>query len=198
VSWARRHRPAGPRRLEPLTGRHESRPGPTVGVLVYRGVSTAEIDLPVTVLADRLGANVMFVGVETGRVPGVEPSREVIVDVAATDAPLPEWLVVPGGLGWRRVVDDPFAMAWLAAAGAHAKGILAISTGSLLLAFVGQLNGVDATGHWLGMQDLERMGANARRERITDAGRIVTASGALPAAQVAEAFADRVTWSCPA
>ena len=167
-------------------------------MLVYRGVSTAEIDIPVTVLADRLGANVMFVGVEAGRVPGVEPSREVVVDVVAADAPLPEWLVVPGGLGWRRVVDDPAAMAWLAAAGAQARGILAISTGSLLLAFVGQLNGVDATGHWLGMHDLERMGANARHERITDAGRIVTASGALPAAQVAEAFADRVSWSCPA
>ncbi len=167
-------------------------------MLVYRGVSTAEIDLPVTVLADRLGANVLFVGVEAGRVPGVEPSREVVVDVAAADARLPEWLVVPGGLGWRRVVDDPAAMAWLAAAAAQARGILAISTGSLVLASVGQLNGVDATGHWLGMHELERMGANARRERVTEAGRIVTASGALPAAQVAEAFADRVNWSCPA
>ena len=154
-------------------------------MLVYRGVSTAEIDIPVTVLAERLGANVVFVGVESGIVPGVEPSRDVVVDVAAADAPMPEWLVVPGGLGWRRVVDDDAAMAWLAAAGAQARGILAISTGSLLLAFVGQLTGVDATGHWLGMHDLERMGANARRERITDAGRIVTASGALPAAQVA-------------
>ena len=166
--------------------------------MVYRGVSTAEIDVPVTVLADRLGASIVFVGVEAGVVPGVEPSRDVIVDVVAAQAPLPEWLVIPGGLGWRRVVDDPDAMAWLAAAGAQARGILAISTVSLLLASVGQLTGVDATGHWLGMDDLERLGAHARRERIADAGRIVTASGALPAAQVAEGFADRVSWSCPA
>jgi putative intracellular protease/amidase len=169
-----------------------------VGVLVYRGVSTAEIDVPVTVLADRLGASILFVGVEAGRVPGVEPSRDVVVDVTAAEAALPDWLVIPGGLGWRRVIDDPAAMDWLARAGARARGIMAISTGSLLLASVGQLTGVDATGHWLGMHDLQRLGANARRERITDAGRIVTASGALPAAQVAEAFADRVSWSCPA
>ena len=181
-----------------MTGRQQSRPAQTVGVLVYRGVSTAEIDIPVTLLADRLAANIVFVGVEAGVVPGVEPSRDVVVDVVAAEAALPEWLVVPGGLGWRQVTDDAAAMAWLAAAGAQARGILAISTGSLLLAFVGQLTGVDATGHWLGMYDLERMGAHARRERITDAGRIVTASGALPAAQVAEAFADRVSWSCPA
>jgi putative intracellular protease/amidase len=197
VSWTRRHRPAGPRRLEALAGRRQDRPAPTVGVLVYRGVSTAEIDTPVNVLADRLGANVLFVGVEAGIVPGVEPSRDVVVGAVAAEAPLPDWLVVPGGLGWRRVIDDPAAMAWLAAAGIHARGILAISTGSLILASVGQLSGIDATGHWLGMRDLERMGAHARRERIADAGRIVTASGAIPAAQVAEAFADRVSWGCP-
>ncbi|MET0910280.1 MAG: hypothetical protein ABWZ99_12485, partial [Ilumatobacteraceae bacterium] len=124
MSWHRRHRPVGPRRLEALTGRQQPRPAPTVGVLVYRGVSTAEIDIPVTVLADRLGANIVFVGVEAGQVPGVEPSRDVIVDVVAAEAPMPEWLVVPGGLGWRRVIDDPTAMAWLAAAGAQARGIL--------------------------------------------------------------------------
>jgi hypothetical protein len=64
-----------PRRVEALGGRQREGPAPTVGVLVYRGVSTAEIDIPVTVLADRLGAHVLFVGVESGMLPGVEPSR---------------------------------------------------------------------------------------------------------------------------
>ena len=198
MRWARRHRPVVSRRLDALTGR--TRPGhrSTVGVLVYRGVSTAEIDLPVSVLADRLGANVVFVGTEAGVVPGVEPSRDVVVDVLAADAAIPDWLVVPGGLGWRRVIDDPATMAWLASAGAQARGVLAISTGSLLLASAGLLDGLDAAGHWLAFDDLERLGAHARRERVADAGRIMTASGALPAAQVAAEFAVKVSWSCPA
>ena len=132
-------------------------------MLVYRGVSTAEIDVPVSVLADRLGASVLFVGTEPGVLPGVEPSRDVVVDVVAADAALPDWLVVPGGLGWRRVIDDRATMAWLAKAGTQARGVLAISTGSLLLASAGLLDGLDATGHWLAIDDLERLGAHALR-----------------------------------
>lgn len=198
MRWARRQPPAGPRRLEPLTG--TLRPGlaPTIGVLVYRGVTTEEVDLPVSILAERLSASVVFVGVEPGVVPGVEPSRGVVVDMVAADATMPDWLVVPGGLGWRRVIEDRPAMRWLAAAGAQARGVLAISTGSLLLASVGLLEGLDATGHWLAIDDLERLGAHALRERVADAGRIVTASGAFPAAQVAAEFADKISWSCPA
>ncbi len=198
MPWARRHRPVVSRRRDALTGRPGSGAGSTIGVLVYRGVSTAEIDLPVSVLADQLGASVMFAGTEPGRLPGVEPSREVVVDVLVAEAPLPQWLVVPGGLGWRRVIDDPAAMAWLAAAGAQARGVLAISTGSLLLASAGLLTGLDAAGHWLAFDDLERLGAHASRQRTADAGRIMTTSGALPAAQVAAEFAAKVSWSSPA
>ena len=69
----------------PLAGRRIPRPAMTVGVLVYRGVTTADIDLPVTALADRLDADIVFVGSELGVVPGVEPSRPVAVDLAPTD-----------------------------------------------------------------------------------------------------------------
>ena len=123
MRWAHRRRPFVSRRLEALTGRTREAPAPTLAVLVYRGVSTAEIDLPVSVLADRLGASVQFVGTEPGVLPGVEPSRDVVVDVLAADAALPDWLVVPGGLGWRRVIDDRPTMAWLAMAGAQARAV---------------------------------------------------------------------------
>src|SRR4029077_17426393 len=101
-----RHRPGMTRRLDALTGRTLPAPAPTIGVLVYRGVATAEIDPARSGLADRLGATVVFVGTEPGVLPGVEPSRDVVVDVLAADAALPDWLVVPGGLGWGRGMDD--------------------------------------------------------------------------------------------
>ena len=127
--------------------------------------------------------------------PGVEPSRDVIVDVVAAEAPLPDWLVVPGGLGWRRVVDDRATMAWLDDGGRAGAGRPRHLDRQPAPGFGGSADGLDATGHWLAIDDLERLGAHALRERVTDAGRIVTASGALPAAQVAEAFADKVSWS---
>jgi transcriptional regulator GlxA family with amidase domain len=169
----------------------------SIGVLVYRGVTTADIDVPVTRLAERLSADVVFVGTEHGRVPGVEPSRDVVVDLAPAAAYQPEVLVVPGGLGWRHVLSDEATVAWLTTVGQRARGILAISTGSLLVAAVGLLDGRDATGHWLASRDLAGFGANVMPDRVAtaDQGRLVTAAGASAAMAVVDEFADCLNWS---
>ena len=106
-------------------------------------------------------------------------------------------LVVPGGLGWRDVARDERLTAWLASAAGSARGILAMSTGSLLLASVGALDGRDATGHWLAEDDLARLGAVVRPDRVAsaEAGRLVTASGAMAAMRVVDELADRVAWA---
>jgi transcriptional regulator GlxA family with amidase domain len=181
----------------PLTGRRVSRPAMVVGVLVYRGVTTADVDLPVAELADRLDADVVFVGSEIGVVHGVEPSRAVVVDIAPTAGFLPDVLVIPGGLGWRQVIGDEAIVRWLTAAGRQAKGVLAISTGSLLLGSVGLLEGEDATGHWLAAEDLAKLGATVQTARVAlaDRGRVVTAAGAGSAIGAARQLADSIRWA---
>ena len=191
--------PAGKRnaRLGPITGRTLSPEALTIAVFVYRGVSSSEIDEPVRRLAERLGANVAMVGPTVGTVHAVEPSREVEVTCAAADAPHADVLVVPGGLGWRQVIDDAATREWLGRAASEARGILAISTGSLLLASVGRLDGRSATGHWLAEEDLAALGATVSSTRTAsdDGGRVVTASGALAAIQVVDELADQARWA---
>ncbi|MGI9645491.1 MAG: DJ-1/PfpI family protein [Ilumatobacteraceae bacterium] len=185
------------RQLEPLTGRRLPEPRATIAVLVYRGVTTVEVDTPVARLADRLEADVVLVGGTPGPVPGVEPARTVVVDAGPDVSLRPDVLVVPGGLGWRRVAGDEALAGWLASVSASASGVLAMSTGSLLLASVGALAGCDATGHWLAEDDLARMGAvvHSSRTAQAEAGRLVTASGALAALRVVDDLADHVAWS---
>ncbi|MEM9041090.1 MAG: DJ-1/PfpI family protein [Actinomycetota bacterium] len=168
-----------------------------IGVLVYRGVTTAEIDAPVTRLAHRLDADVRFVGPAAGSLHGVEPSRTVIIDSEPGRVGAVDVLVVPGGLGWRSVVDTPSLREWLTDAAGDARAVLAVSTGSLLLAAVGRLAGREATGHWLAERDLERLGAVVTSDRTAsdEAGRLVTASGARAAMTVVDSIADRVRWS---
>lgn len=168
-----------------------------VAVLVYRGVTTGEVDAPSTTLADRLHADVRLVGPSPGPLPGVEPSRRVIADVGPADAPVPDVLVVPGGLGWRQVVDDDELTDWLVRAATGARGTLAISTGSLLLAAVGRLAGRDAAGHWLALRELAELGANPQPGRTAhaDGGQLVTASGPFAALQVVDELAGLVEWS---
>ncbi len=175
-----------------LPGRHR-----TIAALAYRGVTTAELDDPVSRLAHRLDANVVIVGPDVGPVHGVEPTRRVIVDATPADAPVVDVLVVPGGLGWKQVAAAPDLSAWLADAAATARGILAMSTGSLLLASVGRLAGKDATGHWLAERELAELGANVQSVRSAhdETGRVVTAAGALAAMAVIDMIVDATLWA---
>ncbi len=185
--------------LEPITGRRLADPRETIAVLVYRGVTTVEVEGPVVRLADRIGADIVLVGARPGPIPGVEPSRMVIADAGPGDGVRADVLVVPGGLGWRQVAEEAELARWLAETAASARAILSISTGSLLLAKVGVLDGLDATGHWLAEDDLARLGAHVSSTRVAraDGGRLVTASGALAAARVVDEVADHVSWSPP-
>lgn len=195
-----RRSPASSRRrweLDPIQGRVRRDGAITVAVLVYRGVTSAEIDEPVTLLADRLDASIALVGPHRGSFPAVEPARTVVADRDPSDAPVADVLVVPGGLGWKQVIADDATREWLARAATEARVILAISTGSLLLASVGRLEGLVATGHWLAHDDLAALGATVSSMRVAsdDAGRVVTASGALAAIPVVNALADHARWA---
>ena len=169
----------------------------TIGVLVYRGVSSNEIEEPVERLAERMQAAVVFVGAELGSVHAVEPSRRVIVDCTPPTAPPIDVLVVPGGLGWKQVIEHSEIRNWLSEVAASARGIMAISTGSLLLASVGRLEGRQATGHWLATDELAALGATVTSARTAsdDAGCVVTAAGVLAAIQVVDGLADHARWA---
>lgn len=183
--------------LEPLAGHRTPGAHAAVAVLAYRGVTTKEIELPARRLAERLDADVLLVGRQLGAIPGVEPARPVIVDATPATTPTPDVLVVPGGLGWRQVVDDTELMAWVATAADTARGVLAVSTGSLLLAAAGRLAGERATGHWLAEVELAELGVDVTSERVARAGhgRIVTAAGAQAALAVIDELADRSAWA---
>lgn len=188
-------RPA-PGSLPPIASRATGGGRWTVGVFVYRGVSSSEIDEPVARLAARLDADIVTIAPAPGSVHGVEPSRAIEVDRVVDDAPPLDVLVVPGGLGWKQVIDHAPSRDWLARTAVEAKGILAISTGSLLLASVGRLEGRDATGHWLADADLAALGAvvTGGRTAAADEGRVATASGALAALQIVDELATRSRW----
>ena len=169
-----------------------------VGVLVYQGVTTAEIDEPVRRLAAGLDADVVFIAAGIDPVVGVEPVRTVHVSVTTADpiALRNDVLVLPGGLGWERLVDDITMMTWVIHAAKASQGVLAISTGSLILAVAGQLDGHAAAGHWLAHDALSALGAEVHPGRTAQSEdhRTVTAAGAQSAIEAAVELAERIRW----
>lgn len=165
-----------------------------IAVLVYRGVSSAEVEMVGDALARSLGATVRLVSAEPGNVVAVEPARFIVAEPLAA-MPHPYGLVIPGGLAWKREAERSELIDWLGQAVGSARGIIAVSTGSLLLAATGALEGRPAAGHWLAGELLAELGATPTSDRVVHQRLMVTASGALAGAEAAEELAREMRFS---
>lgn len=208
----RRTRPRGPRSrpapgelatLEPWSyagaGSLPGSPAPTdptidIAVLVYRGVSSTEVELVADALARPLGAAIRLVSADPGPVVAVEPARAIMTEALAA-VPEPYGLVVPGGLAWKREAARPEVEDWLRSVAASARGVLAVSTGSLLLASVGVLEDREATGHWLAGDLLADLGARPSAARIVHGRLLVTATGARSGVEAAAELAKEMRFA---
>lgn len=85
-------------------------------------------------------------------------------------------VVMPGGYGTRRLINDAAFLAWLATA-ADCPLKVSVCTGSLLWGAAGFLEGLPATTHRRAYETLQPFCAEVRSERIVDAGKVITAGG---------------------
>jgi transcriptional regulator GlxA family with amidase domain len=86
-------------------------------------------------------------------------------------------VLVPGGHGEVLMRENEHVVDWLRAAHETSVFTTSVCTGSLVLASAGLLDGVRATTHWTGMDELGRLGAIPVTERVVRDGKIVTAAG---------------------
>ena len=96
------------------------------------------------------------------------------------DCPPPDILVVPGGLGTRKEMDNPVLREWIEDRAKEAELTLSVCTGALMLAKAGLLEGLSATTHHDGMELLKELASDAtveEQERFVDNGRIVLSAG---------------------
>jgi transcriptional regulator GlxA family with amidase domain len=91
-------------------------------------------------------------------------------------------LVVPGGWGTRREVDNPRLLDWIARQAAGARLVTSVCTGSFLLAQAGLLRGRIATTHWA---SIERMRETYREVAVEDWSRWVEDGNILTSAGIA-------------
>jgi putative intracellular protease/amidase len=155
-----------------------------VAVLLSPGVTAFEALGPYGVFRRVPGAQVRLVADAPGRVPTQGSSVALLADSVMEEYPTPDVVVVPGGIGIRRLVEDERALAWVAGAHEASEWTTAVSTGSVLLAAAGVLDG-DATTHWLATELLEEQGAHAVAERVVRSGKVLTAEGAAAAVEMA-------------
>jgi transcriptional regulator GlxA family with amidase domain len=74
-------------------------------------------------------------------------------------------------------MDDPALISFIRERAAKARWVLGVCTGTLLLAQAGVVRGRPATTHWLAMEELGRLGAEATQRRVVWSDNIITGAG---------------------
>ncbi len=111
------------------------------------------------------------------------------------DCPPLDLLLVPGGIGTRRAVDDARLIAWLARTAAAAELTMSVCTGSGLLARAGLLDGRRATTNKRNFAWPVSQGPRVdwvREARWVDAGDVLTSSGVSAGMDMALAVIARL------
>jgi len=88
-------------------------------------------------------------------------------------------VLVPGGQGTRREVDNPVLIEWLRKVGANCQWVTSVCTGALLLHEAGFARGKRVTTHWAFIETLAKRGdvTVLEKRRYVRDGNLVTSAG---------------------
>ena len=123
------------------------------------------------------GAEVSFVAEHPEPIGDEVGSLVLSAQAGLPDVPHPDIVVVPGGPGQDRQMQDGAVHEWLRTADQTSAWITLVCTGSLILAAAGLLAGRCATSHWLALDELGAFGVTPVSERVVFDGKYVTAAG---------------------
>ena len=118
-----------------------------IGIVLFDGFELLDVFGPVEIfgqLPDRF--RIDLIGQAAGPVTSAQGPR-VVADHAYDDAPPCDIVLVPGGIGTRRLVADEAFLRWLGDWASGAGYVTSVCTGSGVLAAAGLLDGFRATSN---------------------------------------------------
>jgi len=96
------------------------------------------------------------------------------------DCPDPDILVVPGGFGTRREMNNSRMLTWLKDKAAKAELVLSVCSGALVLGKAGLLDGLTATTHHCALDELRAISPQIKIDssrRFIDNGGVIVSAG---------------------
>jgi putative intracellular protease/amidase len=177
--------------------------GITIAIVLYEKFTALDAIGPYEVLSRMPGATVTFLAApsspegELGPLSTDNGMLTVLPERSLDELQHPDIVLVPGGPGDVVARAGQPVLDWLRAAHATSTYTTSVCTGSLILAAAGLLDGKRATSHWLALDELRALGADAVGERVVFDGKLVTAAGVsagidMALALVAHAAGDTV------
>jgi len=118
----------------------------------------------------------------------------VVPTYGFSDCPPIDLLVVPGGWGTRKLLEDDELLTWIKKAASNAVTVTSVCSGSLLLAKAGLLQGKAATTHWGALDTLASIDPTIRverQQRVVDS-EIITSAGISAGIDMALHVVERI------
>lgn len=148
-----------------------------IALLLYDGLAPLDAVGPYEVMRNVPGWEVRTVAKEKGEVRSEDGTLALLADHALSEVSTPEIVLVPGGIGNRRLLGDEELLDWLREVDQGTKWTTSVCTGSLLLGAAGLLDGRRATTNWLVLDALADFGAEPVGGRFVEDGKVITAAG---------------------
>jgi len=147
-----------------------------IAILLFDDVTALDAVGPYEVLSRIPGATVTW----AASTPGPKKAKgglTLVADRRLEDVPNPQIVLVPGGSGVDKTMQDPAVIRWIRAVDETSRFTTAVCTGALILGQAGLLRGLKVTTHWNYRERLAAFGAVVLTERVVREGKIVTAAG---------------------
>lgn len=167
----------------------------TLGALIFPGFELLDLYGPLEMfgmLRDRV--SVTLVAETAAPVAAIQATR-ALPDATFESARAFDLLLVPGGMGTRREVDNAALIGWLSQAAGAATLVTTVCTGAALLARTGLLDGRRATTNKAAFRWVESQGPAVQwqaRARWVEDGKYLTSSGVSAGMDMALAAIARV------
>jgi putative intracellular protease/amidase len=163
-----------------------------IAILLFDRFTALDAIGPYEVLSRLPDADVTFVAERPGPKQTDRGSLAVLAQASFEDLPHPEIVLVPGGPGTAVPMHEGSVREWLRTAHETSSWTTSVCTGSLILAAAGLLEGKRATSHWLALEQLRALGAEATSERVVFDGKLATAAGVSAGIDMALVLASRI------
>ncbi|PJZ75900.1 DJ-1/PfpI family protein [Leptospira neocaledonica] len=125
-----------------------------IGLLIFPDITPLDFVGPYEVFS-RMKNSKVYVIAETKEPISSERGLFILPDTGLDENINLDLVLVPGGLGVNRLMENEKILNWLREKSKTSKYISSVCTGALVLASAGLLNGYKATTHWLSLDVLK-------------------------------------------
>ena len=116
-----------------------------VGILLFNGFEVLDVFGPIEMFGNSLHFDICTISEKEKTIRSAQGHTTIVVDHTFDDCPAMDWILVPGGPGTRKEVNNEALIRWIQNQSKKSSTVFSVCTGAALLAKAGVLDGKKAT-----------------------------------------------------